>query len=102
MSKFAVFRLDLDDVRQERLGDVELDADAMLRLVAADAAARAELEEAVSEINGRSELIVKLPPGPDDPKFSLRKEAVPRGDPAFLSAIEDNLKRWHNMELVAE
>jgi hypothetical protein len=101
MTRYAVFHLDFDNVRQQRLGEVELDAANMLHIVAAEAPARAALESAVTEINGKPELIVKLPPGPDDPESSLRKEAVPRTAPGFLGAIEDNLKRWHNMALVA-
>jgi len=104
MTRYAAFHLDLDNVRQEQLGELELDDARMLHvLTAAGTPARGRLDEAVGDINGRAELIVKLPPegdGSDKESHALRKEAVPRTASNFLDAIQDNLKRWHNMVLV--
>ena len=104
MPRYAVFHLDLDNVRQAKLGEIELDAGGMLHILEAPAPARSRIEKAVNEINGKTELIVKLPPsGEDDGKdsFALRKQEVARTDPRFLDAVQDNLKRWHDMTLVA-
>lgn len=106
MTRYSVYDLDLDDEVQNFLGEVELDVSHMLQILSAeDDAARERMEEAVQEINGKDALIVKLPPNDDsddDDRSSLRKEAVPRGDSGFFDAIQDNLKRWHNMTLMVD
>ena len=102
MTRYALFRVDEDDERRDRIGDVELDGESHLSVVAAEPDARDEIDEAIEDLNGREALIVKLPGGAGSARFSIRKQEVPRADPGFFEAMQDNLRRWHNMELVAE
>jgi hypothetical protein len=85
-----------------RVGEIGLDAAGMLSVVSADPACAPALAAAVADLNGRAALTLKLPPGPGDETFSIVKVQVPRGDPQFFAAVQDNLRRWHNMELQAE
>lgn len=102
MKTYAVYRVDDDDERLERIGQVSLDAQYRVSLVNAEAAAESDLREAISEMNGSDSLLQKLPPAADKPKFSIRKEKHERADPGFFDALQDNLRRWHGMELVEE
>lgn len=102
MNTYAVYRISDDDERLERIGQVSLDAQHRLALLSADAVAETDLREAIGELNEASSLLQKLPPTAGMPKFSIRKEKHDRGDPGFFDALQDNLRRWHGMELVAE
>ena len=50
-------------------------------------------------MNGTEWLAIKTKPLPGAPKFSIRKERIGRDDGRFMDALQDNLRRWHNMEL---
>ena len=102
MKTFAVFRVDYDDKRLQRIGQVELDAESRLRLLNAEASAETDLRDAIGEMNKAASLLIKVPPADDAPKFSIRKEKYGREDPRFFDALQDNLRRWHNLELVEE
>jgi hypothetical protein len=102
MTRYAVFRLDADNVQQERMGEIDLDKNNDMQLVSAEGEAKEEILEAMEELNGKPVLFIKGPPESDAPKFSINKTAVERTAPNFLDALQDNLKRWHNMVLVAQ
>jgi hypothetical protein len=102
MKTFAVYHLDFDDVRQERMGAVSADDTWQLKLVKAEPDATEKLQRAIKMMNDSATLLQKVPPADDAPKFSIRKEKFGRDDPGFFGALQDNLRRWHNMELVAE
>jgi hypothetical protein len=102
MKNFAVYHVDFDDVRQERMGAVSADDHWQLKLVKAEPDAAEKLQRAIKMMNESATLLQKVPPANDAPKFSIRKEKFSRDDPGFFDALQDNLRRWHNMELVAE
>ena len=80
------------------LGAVDIDAQGMLHVVEGGT----PLQKAAADLNGRDALVLKLPPAPteDDKDFQPnQKLKIPRSDPAFFKAIEDNLGRWHEMQL---
>ena len=81
------------------LGSVWLDGEGRMERLGAAVAA---LDEAIADMNGCATLFHKLPPGPGAAKFSIRKVEAVRGTPEFLGALQDNLRRWHDIELVAE
>ena len=102
MTRYAVFRLNTDGQRENRIGQIELAAGNRLELTEADPEATDDINEAIEDLNDREVLIVKLPPAPGGSRFGIRKEEVARSDPGFLDAVQDNLRRWHGMELAAE
>ena len=100
MQEYVVYRMD----GRERLGEagrVRLDDDKRLSLVRAAPDAAEALRAAIEELNGKDGLVIKLPPEAGDPKFSLRKEMYMRADARFFDALQDNLRRWHSLELAA-
>ena len=100
MARFDVFQTaSPKDTPRELLGQVEIDEHGQLKLLRSAPAADAALNRAIADLNGRAGLTLKLPPGPGHAKFAIVKKLVPRDDPRFFEAIEDNLHRWHNMTL---
>ncbi len=99
MARFDVFGTDKPEQPQKLLGQAEVDDGGRLKLLHAEPGAQAALDRAFADLNGREGLVLKLPPGPDDPKFAIIKKTVPRDDPQFFEAIQDNLHRWHSMSL---
>jgi hypothetical protein len=81
------------------LGQVEIDEQGRLAVVRAEGGAQPLLNRAVSDLNGREGLVIKLPPEEGDADTAILKDLVTRDDPRFFSAIEDNLRRWHAMAL---
>jgi hypothetical protein len=102
MKTYAVFKIDFDDNRQERLGQVELSDDGRLKLLSAEPAGAEALRDTIEEVNGDEALTIKLRPLDDAPRHSIRKERRSRDNPGFFEALQDTLRRWHNMELVPE
>jgi hypothetical protein len=102
MKTFAVYHLDYDDVRQERMGTVSADDAWQLTLLKAEPAAEQDLQRAVRLLNESPTLVQKMAPEGEEEKFSIRKEKFGRDAPGFFGALQDNLRRWHNMELVEE
>jgi hypothetical protein len=102
MKTFAVFKIDFDHVRQERLGQVGLSDDGRLSLLSAEPAGEEALRETIDEVNGEEALTIKLRPLDDAPRHSIRKERRSRDNPGFFEALQDTLRRWHGMELVQE
>ena len=99
MARYDVFRRTLDDAPPALLGQVDIDAEGRLALVRAADGAQPVLNRAVSDLNGREGLVIKLPPEEGDPDTAILKDFVRRDDPRFFAAIEDNLRRWHAMAL---
>lgn len=98
MARYDVFQTGGEGA-PKRLGQAEIDATGHLSLIEAEPGAKTALEQAFADLNERDGLIVKLPPGEGQGKFAIRKDKIMRDDPRFLSAIEDNLARWHEMAI---
>ena len=99
MAQFDVYRLSDAEEARSLLGQVEVGDGGQLKLLRAEPGAQAALDRALADLNGRQGLALKLPPGPKHPKYAIVKKLIARDDPRFFEAIEDNLKRWHNMAL---
>lgn len=102
MRSYAVFRVDDNDNRLDRVGEVTLDDRGMLALVQAEPAAEGDLREAIGEMNQSASLLKKVKPLAGAAKNAIRKEKHERGTPGFFDALQDNLRRWHAMELAEQ
>lgn len=99
--QYDVYRVEDSGERGARAGRVGLDAGNKLELVAAEGDAEADLRDAIEEINGSDTLFHKHPSDRtgEDGRTIVAKDEVGRGDPDFLAALQDNLRRWHALEL---
>ena len=101
MGEFDMYGMDDNGNRAGRIGRVSMDGDGRLAVVQAEPAAAEALERALKDVNGREGLVLK--DGSDQVGWSgrslLTKERIARGDERFTLALQDNLQRWHAMEL---
>jgi hypothetical protein len=88
--------------KRRRIGIVNLDDAGLLSVVSAEPKDDEELRLAVRHMNERPTLFLKEPPEEDDDRFALRKTPVTRADANFFDALQDNLQRFHGVELESE
>ena len=101
MTDYAVFRVDDDNKRLEKVGRVSVGDGNALSVLEVEAEAESDLREAVDEMNGSDALFWKHPTDEESEsgRSKIRKERIERDDPRFMRALQDNLQRWHALEL---
>lgn len=94
-------RTDPDTGEAKPIGDLSVDAEGMLAVVAARPGSEDFLAELVKDMNKKSHVNVKAPPPPeldtdDAGRFAKR---VPRTDPGFFEAVQTYLRYYYNVAL---
>jgi hypothetical protein len=100
MAVFTLTRREGAEQAPVVIGQAQIDETGNITLLRVDAAAEDAVAFALEDLNGRDALIMKVAPGVGDAPFTVVKERVLRGDDRFLAAIQDNVRRWHDLELV--
>ena len=87
------------DAAERVIGTVELDAAFRLDVVTAEPDRAEWLRNLVRRINEKQVLFIDAAPAPGQPRFTQASRSVGRGDPEFLEALKDELRRYYDIEL---
>ena len=87
------------DAGERSVGAVEMDAAAMLTVVAAAPGRGEWLRALVRRMNDKQVLYIDAPPAEGQPRFALASRMVARSDPRFAAALRDDLRRYYDLEL---
>jgi len=94
-----VWRVLQRDEAERVIGTVELDAAFRLDVVTAEPDRAEWLRDLVRRINEKPVLFIDAVPAPGQPRFAQTSRSVGRGDPEFLEALRDELRRYYDIEL---
>lgn len=88
-----------EDTPALRLGTVAIDGQGRLAVLEQALAGDDRLQTLVDELNAEETLHQEAPPPPGAPRFGVYTRQVARGTPAFLDALREHLRRYHDIEL---
>jgi hypothetical protein len=86
----------------EHAGVLSMAADGTLAIVSADDRFADTLDTVVRNMNAMPHETVRVPPGPDQPRYSLRSRVIPRSSAEFIPTMLANIRRGYRLELRPE
>jgi hypothetical protein len=77
-------------------------ADGKLVIVSADDRFAETLDTVVNNMNAMPHETIRVPPAPDQPRYSLRSRVIPRSSAEFIPTMLANIRRGYRLELRPE